>query len=52
MKSSQFPQMNIVTVLQSFFHSYKSWHCHHELVEVMQIPQNGMSHPEKNGENN
>jgi hypothetical protein len=52
MKSSQFVQMNIVTVLQSFFRSYIPWYCHHESLEVKQIPQNGMSHPENNVQNN
>jgi hypothetical protein len=52
MKSSQLVQMNIVTVLQSFFHSYIPWYCQHECLEVKQIPQNGMSHPENNVQNN
>lgn len=51
MKSSQFVQMNIVIDPQSFFHSYTPWLYCHEPLEVMQIPQNGMSHPENSVQN-
>jgi hypothetical protein len=44
--------MNIVIDPQSFVHSYKPWLYHHEPLEVMQIPQNGMSHPENSVQNN